>query len=113
MTKAEQERIDKYKWRQVPTYEGGWKSRKVATSEGGAKQEQTEQEENFYDCLDEMVEETEQDMNMYDCLSKDDEEDEEMEPAPERNNCSIVREIMIKMNNDKKRSEMKIEEEQE
>ena len=80
MTKAEQERIDKYKWSQVPTYEGGRKSRRVATSKGGAKQEQTEKEENFHDCLDEMVEEIEQDMNMYDCLSEDDKEDKVMEP---------------------------------
>ena len=53
LTKAEQERIDEYKWSRVPTYEGGRKSRRVATSEGGAKQEQPEEEENFYDCLDE------------------------------------------------------------
>ena len=103
MTKAEQERIDEYKWRQVSTYKGGWKSRKVATSKGGAKQKQTEQEENFYDCLDEIVEETEQDMTMYDCLSKDNKEDEEMEPAPARRQ-NIIKEIIVKMNNEEKKA---------
>ena len=101
MTKAEQERIDEYKWRQVPTYEGGRKNRKAATSEGSAKQEQNEQEENFYDCLDEMVEETEQDMNMHDCLSEDDKEDKEMEPETKQD---IIQEIIVKMNNEEKKA---------
>ena len=75
---------------------------RLATSEGGAKHEQTEQEDNFYDCLDEMVEETEQDMNMYDCLSEDDEEDEEMEPAPTRRNP--IKELIVEMNNEEKQA---------
>ena len=101
LTKDEQERINEYKWRQVPTYEGGRKSKRVATSEGGAKQEQTDQEENFYDCLDEMIEETEQDENMYDCLSEDDEEDEEMEPVPKND---IIGELIVKKSNDEKKA---------
>ena len=74
---------------------------RVATSKGGAKQEKPEQEENFYDCLDEMIEETEQDEIMYDCLSEDDKEDEEMEPAPVGGQ-DIIKEIIIKMNNEEK-----------
>ena len=65
LTKAEQERVNEYKWSQVPTYEGDRGSKRVATSEGGNKAKQEEPEKNFYDCL-----------------SEEDEPDEEMEPAP-------------------------------
>ena len=75
---------------------------RVTTSEGGAKQEQTEKEENFYDCLDKMVEETEQDRNMYDCLSKDNEEDKVMEPEIKQD---IIKEIIVKMNNEEKKAQ--------
>ena len=40
---------------------------------------------------------------MYDCLSEDDEEDEEMEPAPV-GRLDIVKEIIVKMNNEEKQA---------
>ena len=83
LTKAEQERTNEFKWSRVPTYEGGRESKRVATSEGGKKSEPPEQEENFYDCLDE------QDMDMYDCLSEDDEEDDDT-PDKEKTQSSMI-----------------------
>ena len=65
LTEAEQERVNEYKWSQVPTYEGGRKSKRLATSKGDAKHEPPEE-----------------DINMYDCFSDEDEEDEELEPEP-------------------------------
>ena len=96
LTKAEQERVNEYEWRRVPTYEGDSRNDGVATSEGGKEHQPAKKEDNFYDCL-----------------SEDDEEDEEMEPEPipTAGNCTICLKIMSETcatKEDKK--EMKIEE---
>ena len=51
MTKAEQEQVNEYNWSQVPTYEGGRRSKRLATTEGGAKHEPPEEDVNMYDCF--------------------------------------------------------------
>ena len=80
--------MNEYNWSQVPTYEGGWRSKRLATSESGARHEPPEEE-----------------VNMYDCFSDNNEEDEEMEPeSTEIKGCPLIQKITQDIRNEEKQA---------